>query len=277
MSIARPRPLFMSRSSPPLPFRRRCAGYGGLASFHWTALEGACPSSDEARAFFENPGCVSSIESIDSEADFDGELCCYDVTTVDTGDEECTTVQGPMSGSAGGGRPHPQVAWRRSARPANAPAPRHLQQRKPVEKSWYPRECAVALVLAAVAVLGAVEVVAAAEGPARRARPLVQVAHHVVDAEAALAAAERARGRQRARELVQAGVVHVGPRERRLQGLAPLAEVAVERRDAAVVTRRRAPARVRKGNTVARLPLHAVTHSSSVQSRLPAFWQAASA
>lgn len=104
MSIARPRPLFVALVAPAL-FVAGSAGCGKRACFHWTELEGACPSSDEARVFFENPGCVSSIESIDSGADFDGELCCYDVTTVDTGDEECTTVQGPMSSGAGGGRP----------------------------------------------------------------------------------------------------------------------------------------------------------------------------
>lgn len=104
MSIARPRPLFVALVAPAL-LVAGSAGCGKRACFHWTELEGACPSSDEARVFFENPGCVSSIESIDSEADFDGELCCYDVTTIDIGDEECTTVQGPMSGGAGGGRP----------------------------------------------------------------------------------------------------------------------------------------------------------------------------
>ncbi|WP_438037113.1 hypothetical protein [Sorangium sp. So ce204] len=103
MSIARPRPLFVALVAPAL-FLAGAAGCGKRACFHWTALEGACPSSDEARVFFENPGCVSSIDSIDSEGDFDGELCCYDVTTVDTGDEECF-AQGPMSGSSGGGRP----------------------------------------------------------------------------------------------------------------------------------------------------------------------------
>ncbi|WP_437642211.1 hypothetical protein [Sorangium sp. So ce854] len=65
------------------------SGCGKRACFHWTELEGACPSRDEARVFFDNPGCLSEIASIDGEGDFDGELCCYDVTTVDTGDEAC--------------------------------------------------------------------------------------------------------------------------------------------------------------------------------------------
>ncbi|WP_434048706.1 MULTISPECIES: hypothetical protein [Sorangium] len=79
------------------------SGCGKRACFHWTELEGACPSSEEALVFFENPGCLSEIDSIDGEGDFDGELCCYDVTTVDTGDEECMPAQAPVPGGGGVG------------------------------------------------------------------------------------------------------------------------------------------------------------------------------
>lgn len=98
MSIASLRPLILALVFPALLLS---AGCGKRACFHWTELEGACPSSEDAYVFFENPGCLSSIESIDSEADFDGELCCYDVTTVDTGDEECAAVQKPVPGGGG--------------------------------------------------------------------------------------------------------------------------------------------------------------------------------
>ncbi|WP_438002648.1 hypothetical protein WME89_27180 [Sorangium sp. So ce321] len=88
MSIAHLRPLVLALAAPAL----LSSGCGKRACFHWTELEGACPSSEEARVFFENPGCLSAIESIDSQGDFDGELCCYDVTTVDTSDEDCGTA-----------------------------------------------------------------------------------------------------------------------------------------------------------------------------------------
>ncbi|WP_437496566.1 hypothetical protein [Sorangium sp. So ce1099] len=91
MSIARLRLLVLALVAPAL----LSSGCGKRACFHWSELEGACPSSEEARVFFDNPGCLSAIESIDSEGDFDGELCCYDVTMVDTGDERCTPVQKP--------------------------------------------------------------------------------------------------------------------------------------------------------------------------------------
>ena len=107
MCIAPLRPLFLALVAPALLFAGS-AGCGKRACFHWTELEGACPSSDEARLFFENPGCLSAVESIDSEGDFDGELCCYDVTTVDTGDEACTSAPNPAPTGAGGARPVPK-------------------------------------------------------------------------------------------------------------------------------------------------------------------------
>ncbi|XXX71656.1 hypothetical protein WMF30_28825 [Sorangium sp. So ce134] len=101
MSTASLRPLFLALVA--LALLLLSAACGKRACFHWTELEGACPSSEDAYVFFENPGCLSSIESIDSEGEFDGELCCYDVTTVDTGDEECKVVQNPVPGSVGAG------------------------------------------------------------------------------------------------------------------------------------------------------------------------------
>ncbi|KYF96791.1 hypothetical protein BE20_55975 [Sorangium cellulosum] len=102
MSTVSLRSLFLALAAPAF-LSLVAGGCGKRACFHWTELEGACPSSDDAYVFFENPGCLSSIESIDSEGDFDGELCCYDVTTVDTGDEECRPGQNPVPGGGGVG------------------------------------------------------------------------------------------------------------------------------------------------------------------------------
>jgi hypothetical protein len=87
-------------------------GCGKRACFQWTELEGECPSQDEALEFFESPNCSSSnIQSIDSEADFDGELCCYDATMRDSSYGECgIDVGGPstsVSVGAGGASPGP--------------------------------------------------------------------------------------------------------------------------------------------------------------------------
>jgi hypothetical protein len=60
------------------------------ACFQWTRAEGACPSQEEALAYFEGPPeCGTDILSVDSEADFDGELCCYDVSGGDTSEAPC--------------------------------------------------------------------------------------------------------------------------------------------------------------------------------------------
>jgi hypothetical protein len=55
-------------------------GCGKIGCFAWTKAEGACPSQDEALEFFGNPQCGGPIESVDSEAEFDGQYCCYDIT-----------------------------------------------------------------------------------------------------------------------------------------------------------------------------------------------------
>jgi hypothetical protein len=88
-------------------------GCGKRACIQWTELEGECPSQDEAMEFFEGPECSSRyIQSIDSEPDFDGELCCYDATTQDEEDfPPCAGVPEPgtssVSGGSGGGSPMP--------------------------------------------------------------------------------------------------------------------------------------------------------------------------
>jgi hypothetical protein len=81
------------------------AGCGKRACFQWTELEGECPSQDEALEFFQSPECSShDIQTIDSEPDFDGELCCYDATMRDDGDYgDCGGVPEPGAGSSGSG------------------------------------------------------------------------------------------------------------------------------------------------------------------------------
>lgn len=64
------------------------AGCGDEACFSWTEQEGVCPSQEEAMSFFVSPGCVGSIQTVDSDGEFveapddpiPGDLCCYDVT-----------------------------------------------------------------------------------------------------------------------------------------------------------------------------------------------------
>jgi hypothetical protein len=56
------------------------SGCSQQACFFWTKAEGPCPSQAEALQFLASNNCDSPIESVDSEAEYDGELCCYDVT-----------------------------------------------------------------------------------------------------------------------------------------------------------------------------------------------------
>jgi hypothetical protein len=87
------------------------AGCSKRACFAWTAEEGACPSQAEAPVFFAGPpGCPDAVQSVDSEPDYDGELCCYDVSTGDSDEVPCyggesggsavvtTTATGPVPG-----------------------------------------------------------------------------------------------------------------------------------------------------------------------------------
>jgi len=56
------------------------AGCGGdMVCIQWSEAEGTCPSRKDAIKFMAPP-CDEPITSIDSEGDFDGVSCCYDVT-----------------------------------------------------------------------------------------------------------------------------------------------------------------------------------------------------
>jgi hypothetical protein len=92
-------PVFLA-----LPLSAAGCDDGTKACFHWTEQEGACPTRREALVFFRNPGCESSVRNVDSDGEFDGELCCYEVTALDAGDEVCGKPSAP---TIGGGLPVP--------------------------------------------------------------------------------------------------------------------------------------------------------------------------
>lgn len=80
------------------------AGCSKRACFEWSEQEGACPAQDEAMEFFQGPpGCEDAIRSIDSEPDFDGELCCYDVTNGDSDEILCYDGSSSVGGAGGAG------------------------------------------------------------------------------------------------------------------------------------------------------------------------------
>ena len=62
------------------------AGCGTVGCFAGTEAEGSCPSQDEAIAFFGDPSCGGQVDSVDSEPEFDGDYCCYDITKVNNDD-----------------------------------------------------------------------------------------------------------------------------------------------------------------------------------------------
>jgi len=90
------------------------AGCGKRACFQWSELEGSCPSQEEAELYFQGPpGCEDAVRSIDSEPEFDGEFCCYDVTTGDADEILCSEGSGTAgsggSGGVGGASPGPST------------------------------------------------------------------------------------------------------------------------------------------------------------------------
>lgn len=60
-------------------------GCADRACFQWSETEGACPNRQEALSFMPSLDCVNftddeQVLSVDSEGDFEGDVCCYDVT-----------------------------------------------------------------------------------------------------------------------------------------------------------------------------------------------------
>lgn len=61
------------------------AGCGKVGCFEYTEIEyeeagGTCPSQEEALAYFGGMDCDSEVESVDSEGEYDGYYCCYEIT-----------------------------------------------------------------------------------------------------------------------------------------------------------------------------------------------------
>jgi hypothetical protein len=44
----------------------------------------SCPNREEAKALLGTPSCSEAIDSVDSDGDRDGDVCCYEVTTKST-------------------------------------------------------------------------------------------------------------------------------------------------------------------------------------------------
>ncbi|AUX47951.1 hypothetical protein SOCE26_094770 [Sorangium cellulosum] len=59
------------------------AGCSKVGCFEWTEIEGECPSQEEALAYFGSQCDGGEVESVDSEPEYDGAYCCYDITKRD--------------------------------------------------------------------------------------------------------------------------------------------------------------------------------------------------
>ncbi|MFT3773594.1 MAG: hypothetical protein QM820_50100 [Minicystis sp.] len=72
------------------------------------ASNGICPSADGALQFFQGGlqggfDCSSTIESVNGEASFDGQFCCYPITETSFGDIGTCIGVGGFAGFAGSG------------------------------------------------------------------------------------------------------------------------------------------------------------------------------
>jgi len=61
---------------------------GDDACFQWSEQEGACPAQNDAKTYMTQVGPTTNncggVLSVDSEGEFDGTTCCYEVTKSDT-------------------------------------------------------------------------------------------------------------------------------------------------------------------------------------------------
>ena len=55
---------------------------GDHACIQWSEQDGACPARADALDYLLPP-CDDPIESVDSEPEFDGQACCYEITKGD--------------------------------------------------------------------------------------------------------------------------------------------------------------------------------------------------
>ena len=51
------------------------AGCDKVGCFEWTEIEGACPSQEEAPAYFGSNLCGGEVESVDSEPEYVSQFC----------------------------------------------------------------------------------------------------------------------------------------------------------------------------------------------------------
>jgi hypothetical protein len=64
-----------------------CTQYG---CFEYTQEEydafGGCPSQDDALQYFGDPSCGGSVESVDSDGEYEEGYCCYEITKLPEGE-----------------------------------------------------------------------------------------------------------------------------------------------------------------------------------------------
>jgi hypothetical protein len=73
------------------------AGCDKVGCFDWTEIEGECPSQEEALAYFGGDVCGGEVKSVDSEPEYDGDYCCYDITKRGDDEYSCSTAGSPGS------------------------------------------------------------------------------------------------------------------------------------------------------------------------------------
>jgi hypothetical protein len=79
-------------------------GCTDMACLEWSDERGSCPSKEEALKRFGGQSCIGNIKEVNSEAEYDGTACCYDVTKRAAGDRSCAGALGP-AGQSGGPAP----------------------------------------------------------------------------------------------------------------------------------------------------------------------------
>lgn len=80
------------------------AGCQDRACIQWSEAEGACPSQTEALTFMTPAFCGGNVRSVDSEGQYDGGACCYDVTErSDNSSYGGVCASGPVGTGAVGG------------------------------------------------------------------------------------------------------------------------------------------------------------------------------
>jgi hypothetical protein len=63
---------------------------GDTACIQWSEQDGACPAREEALDYMQ-PRCEDPIESVDSNGEFEGQACCYEITKAEA--ETCETEE----------------------------------------------------------------------------------------------------------------------------------------------------------------------------------------